>query len=168
VTNRITNHLPQPEPEPEKNDGGESDLTKGELPKLPKEGTDDMAKTSSPDADAAKAAEATSGLEAELRETLEAISGRRIAAEAVGIRHRIPQDEMEVLVRAAKAIRAAVDQSTAPPVDAELLRKATWGQLPPALAEMVVDLCIRFESWNLASIAEDDRRAAIEKAADTN
>jgi hypothetical protein len=75
---------------------------------------------------------------------------------------------MEVLVRAAKTIRAAVDQSTAPPVDAELIRKATWDQLPPEMAEMVVVLCIRFESWNLASIAEDDRRAAIENAADTN
>jgi hypothetical protein len=48
VTNRITNHLPQPDPEPEKNGGDDLDLTKGELSKLPEEGTDDMAKAGLP------------------------------------------------------------------------------------------------------------------------
>lgn len=126
-----------------------------------------MSNASRSDADAAKAPDA-SDLETELRETIEAIRGRRLAAEELGVRHTISRDEMEVLVRAAKAIRAAVDQNAAPPVDAELVRRAAWDQLPIALAEMVQGLALRYESWDDALMAEEDRRAAMQNAADSN
>ena len=170
MTNRITNHLPQPEPEPEKNGGSETDLTKGELPKLPKEGTDDMAKTSSPDASAEKVGGPDKPAEPTVSERLQDIRERQEAAAAEGRRAKLTTDEIDFLVRLTERYREQeqIDQSKAPAVDLELMRRHVAKELPEELDLFVIDLCMRYDHWNEAGIQEGLKQIAAERNAENN
>jgi hypothetical protein len=170
VTNRIANHLPQPEPDPEKNGGGEPDLTKGELPKLPKDAADDEAKPPPPDASIEKGGGTTETPEPTVSERLRDIRGRQDRAAAEGRRAQLSPDEIDLLVHVANRYREQeqVDQSKAPPVDWELMRRHVAKELPEELDVLVIDLCMRYDNWNEAAIQEGLKQIAAERNAENN
>src|SRR4051812_32416896 len=82
-----------------------------------------------------------SGLHESLLQSLRALCSRQEDATDAGAkRPRLTEGEMDALVRAATLVREQCDQSQAPPVDYDLVHKATWNQLPNDLAEMVQGL----------------------------
>jgi hypothetical protein len=170
VTNRITNHLPPPEPEPEKNGGSEPDLTKGELPKLPKEGTEDMAKTSSPDASAEKAGGPGKPAEPTVSERLQDIRERQEAAAAEGRREPLSPDDIDLLVEVTNRYREQkkIDQSEAPPVDLDLVRRHVARELPEELDLNVIDLGMLYDNWEQAILNEELKAIAAKRNAENN
>lgn len=78
---------------------------------------------------------------------------------------------LESTIIAARAVRAAADQSEAPPVDdaaRELIRLAVWDQLPEELMLLVTRLAIRYRTWGLVAYEESIRRLRVERDAELN
>jgi hypothetical protein len=170
VTNRITNHIPQPEPEPERNGGGDPDLTKGELSKLPKEETDDMAKASSPDASAEYVGGPDKPAEPTVSERLEGIRERQEVAAAEGRREALTADDIDLLVDVTNRYREQknIDQSKAPPVDLDLVRRHVAGELPEELDLTVIDLGMLFDNWQQAILDQELKAIAAKRNAENN
>lgn len=170
MTNRITNHLPPPEPDPEKNGGDDPGFGSGGLPDLPTEGADDMANTSPPDASTAKGGGASQPAEPTVSERLQAIRERQEVAAEEGRRAKLSPDEIDLLVDVTNRYREQeqIDQTKAPPVDWELVRRHVAGELPEELDLTVIDLCMRYDTWNRAGIEEGLRQLAAERNAENN
>jgi hypothetical protein len=168
VTNPSSENTPRPDPKKEEG-ADETDLSKASLPKGGHEMPEQLEGTPAASSQPTESAEHGSGPHVSLLQSLRAICNRQDeAAEAGGRRPRLTEDEMDALVRAATLVREKYDQSKAPPVDYELVCKATWNQLPNDLAEMVQGLRIKYRIWNDALLAEEMRAIAIQDAAKSN
>lgn len=168
MTNPSSENTPQPDPK--KEDGAdETDLSKADLPKGDAEMPEQLEGTPAASSQPTQLPSADSGLHESLVRSLRAICDRQEeAADAGAKRPRLTEDEIDTLVRAATLVRENYDQNQAPPVDYELVRKATWNQLPNDLAEMVMGLGLRWENWADALLAEAKRGIAIQDAAESN
>jgi hypothetical protein len=168
VTNPSSENTPQPDPK--KDEGADkTDLSKAKLPKGDAEMPEQLEGTPSASSQPTQPPSPESGLHESLVRSLRAICNRQEeAAEAGAKRPRLTEDEIDALVRAATLVRESYDQSQAPPVDYELVRMATWNQLPNDLSEMVMGLGLQWENWADALFAEAKRATAIQDAAESN
>jgi hypothetical protein len=147
VTNRISEHLPEPDP---KKPAGADDP--------------DLAKASFPKGDGNQ--------DNPIEDT--GPSGREEAGEPRRLRPRIPwrpdmsPEELERLAEDAKVIRDQTDQSTAPPIDHDLVYGCVWGTLSHEQTLEVEKLGIQFGTWNLALLAETLKKLAHDRTAESN
>ena len=168
VTNPSSENTPQPDPK--KDEGAdETDLSKAKLPKGGDEMPEQLQGTPAASGQPTQSPNPESTLQESLLQSLRALCKRQEdAAEAGAKRPRLTEDEMDALVRAATLVREQCDQSKAPPVDYDLVHRATWNQLPDDLAEMVQGLRVKYQNWNEALLAEETRAIAIQDAAESN
>ncbi len=169
VTNPSSENTPQPDPK--KDEGAdETDLSKANLPKGGDEMPEQLQGTPPGSSNPTESTNLSSGIDESLSKSLRAIWNRQQEVlDGGGKRPRLTEDEIDVLVQVATIVRAKYEQGQAPPpVDYDLVRLATWNQLPNDLAEMVQELGLRHKIWNDALLAEETRAIAIQDAAESN
>ena len=158
-----------PKPDPKKDDAADAnDLSKANLPKGGNEMPDQLESTHAASGTPSQLDNAAGELR-DLLPTLRAVCDRqRQAADAGAKRPDFTEDELRSLFRVTQILREQGDMGQAPPVDHDLVRMATWNQLPTDLAIEVQRLRIKWSSWNIALLAAEAEAIAIQDAAEMN